>query len=135
MAITTVREVKLQRWLLFFLILEAVLILILSLLPDPPDPELDIPFLDKILHALAYFVLCGSAVFTFSPGKKPGLVVVLCILCCVVYGGTIELLQGLTGRMTELADLLADGGGAVPGALAGLMVYRKWPLKNRPGAD
>ena len=102
------------RW--FFLLAYIGLIFWLSLSSHPPVPDVDLPFRDKIEHALAYAVMVWLVAWTL--GDKKGLTaggfgwgVVVAVLC----GGALEILQAtLTSvRMAEWGDLLADVLGAL----------------------
>lgn len=64
---------------------------------------------DKLLHALAFFVLASLAVFAF-PRARIGIL----LLGLGALGGAIELIQGTTqiGRQASWLDWLADLGGA-----------------------
>ena len=70
------------------------------------------PFdVDKVYHAVAYFCL----VFPL-PLTRPRLTtwVVLGVIAC---GGSIELIQYLFGREASLGDFVANGIGAIVGAV------------------
>ena len=70
------------------------------------------PFgVDKVYHVVAYFCL----VFTL-PLTRPRLTtwVVLGVIAC---GGSIELIQYLFGREASLGDFVANGIGAIVGAV------------------
>ena len=104
-------------------ILVAVGILVLSLLPKPPEIPVGFHFADKIAHFLAYLVL-GFFVFASVSGAKrigSALMTVLIVAAlCALFGGVIEILQMFTRRRPEFLDLSADLIGAVCGALVGL---------------
>ena len=107
------------------LLLTAVAITILSLLPDPPQPDLDIPFQDKIEHFIAYAALGGLTVGSFWSRMRRPLILAAAIILSVAFGGVLEILQSFTGRSTELGDLIADFLGAVLGATAGLLIFKR----------
>ena len=83
---------------------------------------------DKGYHVVAYFCL----VFPL-PLTRPRLTtwVVLGVIAC---GGSIELIQYLFGRETSLGDFVANGIGAIVGAVIarqlGLWLCRSGELKN-----
>lgn len=91
--------------LLFWL--TVVVAVFLASLPNPTalpgNPS------DKLLHALAFFVLAILAIFAF-PRTRIGIL----FLGLGVLGGAIELLQGTlqVGREASWLDWLADLGGA-----------------------
>jgi VanZ family protein len=99
-------------------IVVTVSILVLSLLPDPPDIPGGFHFVDKIAHFIAYAVL-GFLLFTSFFREKKAATVLLVAAVCLVYGGLIEILQAFTHRQPELWDLTADLLGAVCGAVLG----------------
>ncbi len=83
-----------------------------SLLPAPPQVAVG----DKVSHLLTYFVLSGW----FAVLARDAKILLLSALGLLVYGGLIELLQGMTGyRYAEWADLAANG----IGIGAGLLCY------------
>jgi VanZ family protein len=111
----------------------AVVIAALSLLPVPQPqlPRLD--FLDKILHALAYLCLSFLLFASQLPGPRLRLALVS-VVGSLLLGGLIELLQPLTLRRRELADLGADLAGAVAGALLAFALVgplKRWLLRPR----
>lgn len=83
---------------------------------------------DKGYHVVAYFCL----VFPL-PLTRPRLTtwVVLGVIAC---GGSIEFIQYLFGRETSLGDFVANGIGAIVGAVIarqlGLWLCRSGELKN-----
>ncbi len=87
---------------------------VLSLV-KPPKIEVDISFIDKILHTFAYFCLSFSWLLAFKDNNKPYLI----IIGCVIYGIVIEMLQlSITNYRTgDLNDVLANTTGAVIGFL------------------
>jgi VanZ family protein len=93
----------------------AVAIVVVSLLPIP-QPELSrFPLADKIAHALAYLVLS----FLLFASQLPGpwvRVLLVAIGGSFILGGAIELVQPLTMRHRELADLAANLLGSAIGA-------------------
>jgi GNAT superfamily N-acetyltransferase/VanZ family protein len=103
----------------------AVAIVLFSLLPIP-QPELSrFPLADKIAHALAYLVLS----FLLFASQLPGpwvRVLLVAVGGSLFLGGVIELVQPLTTRHRELADLAANLlgstiGGGTAFALSGLL--------------
>lgn len=95
---------------------------ILSLLP-PSELSgwsfLHIPGMDKVLHALFYFVLAiflSNTMFQELHSNKLKIKIITVILC-LSYGLLIEILQPLAGRSKSFYDLLADMGGAILGSL------------------
>jgi len=103
-------------------------IVILSLLPKPPEIPVGFHYGDKLAHFIAYLVL-SFLVFTSLYAEKRGSTVLSTILTvsalCLFYGGLIEILQMFFGRQAELLDLAADLIGAVCGAFVGVGVFRR----------
>jgi VanZ family protein len=98
-----------------------------ELAPDVPD-EFDF-INDKLLHFGAYFVLgamAGGAV------KKRGRVKWV-VLALILVGGAMEVLQAAVGRDASVYDELANGAGAISGALLARFVLD--PLRARWGYD
>jgi VanZ family protein len=97
----------------------AVTIFVLSSVPGPAMPKVEVLRYDKVLHALVYSVLgglCFLAVrqtWTLTRGK----VIAAATLCAVLYGLGDEFHQlFVPGRSADLYDALADGIGGLLGA-------------------
>lgn len=88
----------------------ATTVAVVTLLPAPPA---GVPGSDKLHHILAFAAL-AFPLSVARPRLAPWVV-----LGVVAYGGLIEIIQPLTGRQAEWADLLADAVGAILGAAAG----------------
>jgi len=105
-------------------IVVTVSILILSLIPKPPEIPGGFHFADKIAHFIAYAVLSFLLFTSLFEGKKLSTVVIVAA-ACMIYGGVIEILQTFTHRQPELWDLTADLFGAVCGAALGAVLNRR----------
>ena len=84
---------------------------------------------DKLLHFSAYFVLgamAGGAV------RRRG-AVKWAVLGLIVVGAMVEVLQADVGRDTSVLDGVANGAGAIAGALLARFVLD--PLRRRWGYD
>jgi len=81
-----------------------------TLWPNLQAPIAGIPFADKLWHVLAFAVWAGviAAGWRLPTGTVIG--------CLALAGAAIELIQPLTGRTADLADLGADLSGAALGA-------------------
>ena len=109
-------------------ILIASVILVLSLVPRPPEVIKVFSFSDKIEHFAAYIALSLSFAFLiFSCNLRK--TAVFAVLFSSLYGGVIEVLQGFTGRSPEFLDLLSDTAGAVTGTLIYFLLRRKSCIK------
>jgi VanZ family protein len=90
--------------------LALVVVAVLALMP-PRVPMPDTGW-DKLNHALAFTVLCILGIVSYPRHTT------LVLAGLLVYGGAIELLQGLTGyRTAEWLDWGADGAGLAVGSL------------------
>ena len=87
------------------------IITVLSLAPIQLSGSFGPVGVDKVYHAVAYFCLAFSL-----PLTRPRLTtwVVLGVIAC---GGSIELIQYLFGREASLGDFVANGIGAIVGAV------------------
>jgi VanZ family protein len=99
-----------------------------TLRPTPPEAD-SVRQADKLLHGLAYavMVLLLALVADRRPGRGSGPLphsAAWLTIMVVAAGGTLELLQHVTGRDVELLDWIAGCVGASIG-LAG------WALINR----
>ncbi|MFC1667032.1 VanZ family protein [Candidatus Omnitrophota bacterium] len=106
----------------------AGVIFYLSSIPKPL-PDIDIPFLDKILHVCEYsvFGVLASRAFRNSPRSiffknfK-----ILATLFAVLYGISDEFHQGFVSeRQFNVFDMLADG---IGGTLGAFIYGRYYPL-------
>lgn len=104
---------RLRRALFLAWWLAWAVIFLVSLRPVP-EPLQNVP--DKLLHVVAHAAMVAAAAgFCHSPIRLLGWAAV-----AVLLGAAIELAQGLVPwRSAELADLLADIGGAATGWLMG----------------
>ena len=95
---------------------------------DIPDPGLDIPFADKIVHFGMHFVMAFFlvGVLKINARMRWGVIVAIAVAFSVLYGGVIEILQAnCFNRSGDLWDELAN----TAGALAGCLSYR--PLERQ----
>jgi len=128
-------ERKKPRFLLLRNIIWAIVIFILCAMPSEsiPDPHLNIPHVDKVVHFGMFFILallvCNELEYQTRLSLRKIYITAVCI--AFVYGGIIELLQQYCfNRSGDVADLLAD----VVGAIAGCLVYpllKRWYRKIR----
>ncbi|HVZ28639.1 MAG TPA: VanZ family protein [Rhizomicrobium sp.] len=96
----------------------------------PRPPHLEGPFgWDKVDHFVAYFGLAAMA--TMVTGVRPRLA--WAILGVILFGGVLEILQGLMGRDAELADFIANSIGALAGLAAAALFLRLPLVGARPG--
>lgn len=110
------------RWPRFWLVLWIVGMLLgcyLSLRPGSEKIPI-IPHLDKLIHATSYALLAVLAVCLFKPGRNRW----LALLWLVMFGGLIEIAQGLwaVNRAADPWDLLANSLGI---ALAAAVYWRR----------
>ena len=75
---------------------------------------------DKVYHAITYFFLMLSWLYTFHKKEAFNKNVKYVILACFIYGIIIEVLQGVTTtyRTASYLDMLANGSGVVLAVLA-----------------
>jgi VanZ family protein len=103
-------------------------IFILTHIPMPMPPLLEVHVSDKTLHFLAYFVLVFLLWFAINPNakvswRKPAAWWILFVV--VWYGVFDEWLQGYVGRNPDVMDFLADLGGSIA-ALILLNILNFW---------
>lgn len=103
-------------------VLWILIIFILCAMPseDIPDPHLDIPHLDKVVHFGMFFImsllLCYPLELHSSLSRKK--IYTIAILVSFVYGGLIEILQhNFFNRGGDVWDLTADVAGGVAGCI------------------
>ena len=115
-------KVLLRRSRFFIAIAITVLIAFLSLIKLGKQP-IEIYFLDKIEHFIAYFSLGFSWLFAFKGYKKLTSKNYLIVFGCIFYGIIIEVLQTtLTSyREASLLDAVANS----LGVLIALLIFNK----------
>jgi len=112
-------------------ILYSVLIFLVSSLSNPPAPDFNLEWGDKINHAGAFgllMLLAFRAVRWFVPDRPLRTQLALAFLYCLLYGAIDEIHQTVVpNRHGDLLDLLADTVGATLGALF-IVTTGRWPL-------
>lgn len=103
-------------------ILWFLIIFVLCALPgdDIPDPHLDIPHLDKVVHFGMFFIFSLLLVYPLERNTSLPLRLVFSIAVGVafVYGGLLEILQYyFFNRSGDVWDLFADVLGGIGGCL------------------
>ena len=84
---------------------------------DIPDPGIDIPHLDKVVHIGMFFIMSLLICYRY---ERPALknIYATAIAFSFLYGGLIEILQHyFFNRGGDLWDLLADVAGGILGCL------------------
>jgi VanZ family protein len=84
---------------------------------------------DKLLHFAAYLVLGAMAAGAVTQRRQTA----WAVLGLILVGAAIEVLQGYVGRDTSLLDGIANGAGAIAGAVFARFVLD--PLRRRWGYD
>jgi VanZ family protein len=107
----------------------AITISLLSSIPGPSMPKVDVLRYDKVVHALVYAVLgglCFAAIRQTWTLTKPR-VIAVAAGCVLLYGLTDEFHQlFVPGRSADLYDALADGiGGLLGASLAAILPMAK----------
>ena len=97
----------------------ALAILILSLVPQPPEIITDFELSDKIMHLIAYITLAFSMGFILPSSFSTIRTILSVVIISSLYGALIEFLQGFTGRTPEGLDLVFD----TIGAAIGIFLY------------
>ena len=92
------------------------LIFALAIIP-PCEGQASIPYLDKLIHFLAFFILSVGTLYAFRVTQ-----IFQCILFIVCYGIFIEVIQYfIPYRSFEILDIIAD----IIGALVGFKALKK----------
>ncbi len=85
-----------------------------------PLPEIDIPYLDKLLHVLEYGIFALFAGRAFKNSSRSAVVEnfrILAALCAIGYGISDEFHQlFVVGRYFSVFDIIADSVGGILGA-------------------
>jgi VanZ family protein len=104
--------------------------------PFPSLPDVLLSH-DKVAHALAFAVLSGLIVGALATGgSRAWRGIALGALLATAYGATDEWHQShVPGRDPDPADLLADGLGAIAGAVVAGVLLRPRGARASIGAD
>ncbi len=116
-------------------ILWILVVFVLCAIPGDsiPDPHMNIPHLDKVVHFGMFFIMSVLWALTLEqltewPLKK---IYLLAILIAFGYGGLIEILQHFYfNRGGDVLDLLADVAGGIAGCLCYPFIKRLLHLEN-----
>lgn len=114
----------------------ALIILCLSVMPNPPVPQTGILAWDKAQHALAYALLASLAGWALLPLVSPPMRAWRYALIFVLgYGVLMELLQAwlTSGRSGDVADIVANSLGGL--VIYGLVRLTSGHLRNRYGKN
>lgn len=93
---------------------------------DMPDPELDIPGLDKLVHFMMFVPFPVLAFLTIEPQNKGfkttlTFIILIFLIGCILATGT-EYVQKLTAyRSFELGDIAADFTGVFIGSISAFL--------------
>jgi len=109
----------------------ALTILILSLIPRPPEVIREFALGDKFMHLSAYIALALSMCFILPSSYSSIKAIFSVFIISSLYGAVIEFLQGFTGRTPEGLDLLFDSAGAA----IGILIYFLIKKNNRASAN
>ena len=88
---------------------------------------IEISHADKIYHAIAYFSLGLTWLLSFPKSLQNKKLKYLIVVCCIIYGIIIEVLQGTltTYRTASLLDILANTVGVMIAMILFKQVYKK----------
>lgn len=122
-----------KRWLYTGIVIAAIFYLTLVPRPLPPDMEMDIPGLDKLVHAIMFGGLAGTAILDYAYRGHHRFATVsvkaMAIICALsaLTGGAIEIAQDAMkmGRGGDILDFIADITGAVIGTLVAAKILKK----------
>ncbi|MBW2938637.1 VanZ family protein [Aureisphaera sp. CAU 1614] len=98
----------------------SLFVTVIMLVPITKGPKVNIPFFDKIVHALLYFLFAIIWLFYFrSLGKESKSIYVFVSIALFIYGIIIEVLQGsyIVTRTHDNWDIVANATGIIIGVL------------------
>ena len=111
-----------------------IIIFCLSLIRMPNSPtKFTFSNIDKLFHGFAYFILTLSWLIAYykKPGEK-----YLIVICCIIFGIIIELLQSTMTiyRTGDYLDVIANSAGVLFALLIFNLISKKIRLKiNKTG--
>ena len=82
-------------------------------------------FWDKSLHFTAYFGLSGMVCLALKEPRR----VLVAAISLILFAGTLEILQGFTGRDPDLYDEIANGVGVIAGTAVAYAII--WLLTSK----
>lgn len=128
-------KVRDKKFLIGAAVLWALVIFILCALPgeDIPDPGLDIPHLDKVVHFGMFFIMSLLIVLLLElhTSLLRRKIYFIAIFVALGYGGLIEILQHyFFNRGGDVWDLLADVLGGIAGCFCYPWIKRFFFVKN-----
>lgn len=86
------------------------LVIYLSVTSHPPDSGIELANFDKVMHALAYFVLMGWFAQLYHLKKQR----TIYALSFITLGVALEFVQSFDpARMAEVADMIANSSGVL----------------------
>jgi VanZ family protein len=112
-------------------LLLAVTILILSVMPVPQMPKIEVKAGDKIGHFLAYVVLSFTVFFEIARKFRWSINyrrwLSRAVLICILYGVVMECLQAssLFNRHFDIYDMLANTIGVVTGSTLFILSFSR----------
>ncbi len=136
-ALTKIMKLWPKRWVTTALVVLAILYL--TLVPRPlPDAGVEIPGLDKVVHAVMFGGLAFVACIDEAQRRRGSFGQVargkawFIALLSAVFGGLVEIAQMAmgAGRSGDLLDFVADCAGAVAGMLLAARVLASLSKQN-----
>lgn len=136
--ITGLMKIWPKRWISTALVV--LVILYLTLVPRPlPDNNIEIPGLDKAVHAVMFgglaFVACID--MAMRGRRRYGLLTSRMVwgvaIAVATFGGAVEIAQQSmgAGRSGDVWDFAADCAGVAVGILSAMWALRVWHKQNR----
>lgn len=129
------KALHLFRTLVAWLIAPAIIVVVYGELTHVPVlQEVEINIWDKALHFTAYFGLALMATIAVRADRRTW----LWIVALIVMGEALEIIQGMTGRDSDIHDEIANSLGVLTGAAlawAGIALLKARKLVEGPPAD
>jgi VanZ family protein len=103
-------------------ILWSIVIVVCSIVPSNNLPDSSLPYVDKLVHFMLYFIFAlflmsgFSRQYDNSPGKKSGRrgkFYLYSFTIAITLGILLEFIQEKTGRSKEFSDMIANALGAL----------------------
>lgn len=126
-----------KRWVTTALVVLAILYL--TLVPRPlPDNDIEIPGLDKVVHAVMFGGLAAVACIDAAMRGRNRFVALrrrqvwVVAMAAAAFGGAVEMAQAAmgAGRSGDMFDFVADCAGVAVGILSAMCALRAWHKQN-----
>lgn len=113
---------------LLIFILYFIIVVLLSLSPFTQNqPQIELPFIDKIVHFCFYFgmSILAFASINYNNKRHKGIIFFIILVAMFTIGGLIEMIQPYFNRTADIDDMAANALGAILGSISYVVFHNK----------